>query len=179
MSWVHYGRRILFGLVKGPNARKRLAAYAASRFLFQSSNDRQLPASPTVAETSALMTASETVLRESTSEALAAKVFTTTASVQAIPAAVESGAVKTITAVSIVAMEPRARADENTAPKPIRAVVAIGRAGIGIVSIVTVGTYGSRADDVCRATNANADYNPLRVRIGRRKEENYGQSQES
>ena len=125
------------------------------------------------------MTSSETVLPKSTFEALATKVFTTTASIEAIPVAVISWAVKTITTVSVVAVEPRSSSDENAACEPLRAVVAVGRACIRVVSIVAVGTDGCRADDVCRAANAYADYNSLRVCIGREKEENSRQNYES
>jgi hypothetical protein len=122
--------------------------------------------SATPAEISALMTSSETVLPKSTFEALAAKVFTNTTTVEAIPAAIESGTIKAITAVSVVAVEPRTRADENSVDEPLRAVVAIWRTCVWIVSIVAVRAYRSWADDVCWAANTNADYNSLCVRVG-------------
>jgi hypothetical protein len=101
------------------------------------------------------------------------------APVESAAAAVKSWSVKTVTVVSIVAVEPRAGADENSANEPIWPIVAVGRACVGIVSIVAVGTYGSRAGNVCRAANANAHEYSLRVRIGCGKEENSRQSQES
>jgi hypothetical protein len=63
------------------------------------------------------------------------------------------------------AMKPRANADEPAAVKPLRAVVAIGRAAIGRGVIVTVGTSWFDSN-----SNAKADLS-LRLWCTRRDEE--------
>jgi hypothetical protein len=47
---------------------------------------------------------------------------------------------------SVKPMEPGARADEHAANEPIRSVIAIRRASVGVIIIVAVGTYGRWAN---------------------------------
>src|SRR3984885_6406736 len=46
-------------------------------------------------------------------------------------------------------MEPRARADEDAAGKPLRAVVAVGGALVGRCIIIAIGTYRRNSDIDC------------------------------
>jgi len=66
-------------------------------------------------------------------------------------------------AIAVAATGPGARSDEDASAEPGGTVVAVGRAGIRSVAIVSVGTDGSRIVD--RASNADADGN-LGVGIG-------------
>lgn len=71
----------------------------------------------------------------------------------------------TIVAVSIVAVSivaaviPRAGSNEHAAYKPVRAVVAIGRARVRIISVVAIRADGSRTDAGINRTNTNANGN--------------------
>ena len=56
----------------------------------------------------------------------------------------------------IIAVEPGTRSNENAADEVVRAVIAVGRAGIRIKAIVTVSTGRSRA-------HSNADHHSLCV----------------
>jgi hypothetical protein len=60
---------------------------------------------------------------------------------------------------------PRAGADENSARKPIRPVVAVRRAGVGRVIIVAVLAYRRGPNVAGTKTHAHAD---LRLRISQR-----------
>jgi hypothetical protein len=66
---------------------------------------------------------------------------------------------------SIKSMEPRAGANKNSAGEITRPVVAVRRAGVGIVSVVAVRAHWRRTN-VGRA-NANADHNSLCVCVRR------------
>ena len=70
-----------------------------------------------------------------------------------------------------VAVEPGAGTDENTADEPVRAIKAIGRAGIGRVVVVTVGADRGSAV-ICRCADANAEGHALGVRVGGGEETN-------
>src|SRR5207245_11561339 len=59
----------------------------------------------------------------------------------------------------IVAAEPRARSDENAADEVVRAVIAVGRTGVRVVAIITIGTDRGRAY-VSRA-HSNTDNDSL------------------
>src|SRR5262249_43956731 len=63
---------------------------------------------------------------------------------------------------AIVSVIPRASPDEDAIRKPLRTIVAIGRASVRIISIISVCAY--RRTHVRRA-DANAYYNPLRVSV--------------
>jgi len=86
------------------------------------------------------------------------------ATIKSWPAAIES-------ATAIEAMEPRPRTNKHAAGKIIRPVVAVGRAGIRGIPVVTVGTDRSRPNvawcNVARPAS-KSDSNPdLRVRGAR------------
>jgi hypothetical protein len=74
--------------------------------------------------------------------------------------------------------EPRTRADEQTAGEPIRAVVAVWRACIRVISVVTVRANWSPVSvvvsvvvsAVSRSAITNANRHSLRVRISRAKQ---------
>jgi hypothetical protein len=53
----------------------------------------------------------------------------------------------TVEAAAIVAVEPGAGADENAADEVVRSVVAVWRAGVRIVTVVTIGADRRWADD--------------------------------
>jgi len=78
------------------------------------------------------------------------------------PASVVSPAIETRPAViprPVVAMKPGARADEYSADEPVWAVVAVGRAGVGVIVIVTVRADRSRT--IVGRANSHADNHSL------------------
>jgi hypothetical protein len=70
--------------------------------------------------------------------------------------AVAIAATKAIAASVVAATEPGAGTDEDAAREPVRAVVSVGRAGVGRVVVVTVGA-GRRAIPVPVGGYADAD----------------------
>lgn len=66
-----------------------------------------------------------------------------------------------------VAVEPRARADEDSTGEPLRAVVAVRRARIRVIRVVTVGARRSwavsRTDSHCDRANSDAYCDSLRI----------------
>ncbi|OLB20643.1 MAG: hypothetical protein AUH16_04520 [Acidobacteria bacterium 13_2_20CM_57_7] len=64
-----------------------------------------------------------------------------------------------VTAMSVVAVEPRARPDENAADEIVRAVIAIRRAGIRVITIVAISA--DRGRPYIRRANSNADDHSL------------------
>jgi len=123
------------------------------------------PTAATVEPTAATMkpaadrTASEPALGPA-SEAAAIKAASSAKTVSAAYKAtsVEAGA-SIETAMSIESVKPWARPDENAADKIIRAVIAVGSAGVRVIAVVTVGTGRSRPY-VSRA-HSNADKDSL------------------
>src|SRR6266851_10330128 len=102
---------------------------------------------------------------ESTSISAAAVVAISTtvitATIEAAPVAVPM--------IAVVAVIPGTGADEDAAYKPVRAVVAVGGAGVWVVVVVAVGADGSRP--VIHGTSyTDAKGDALGVR-GRRREE--------
>jgi len=84
-----------------------------------------------------------------------------TATIEAAPVAVPM--------IAVVAVIPGTGADEDAAYKPVRAVVAVGGAGVWVVVVVAVGADGSRP--VIHGTSyTDAKGDALGVR-GRRREE--------
>jgi len=73
-----------------------------------------------------------------------------------------------IVAAAIVAVEPGTCANENAVHKPVRAVVAVGGAVVGIVIVVAITANGSRAV-IDRAADADGDAH-LRLRAAGRNE---------
>ena len=126
----------------------------------------------TVRATAAMETAS-TMETIATAEAVA-----TAKAVAAAEAVATAEAVAAAEAVAVVearasiktgasnkAMEPRTGADENAAGEPARTVVAIRRAIVRVIAIVSVLAHGSRAD--VAGTDSNAYHDSLRVRVRR------------
>jgi len=88
-------------------------------------------------------------------------------------AAVVSTATVAISAAIVamsVAVKPGSGADEDAACEPVRAVVAVGSAGIRIVIVVAIGTDGRGA--VIGGADAHADRPSLRVRVRSREQKN-------
>jgi hypothetical protein len=79
----------------------------------------------------------------------------------------------------VEAMEPGASADENAANKPIRPIVAVGRARIGVISIVAISAYGRRADVAVTRADSDADDYSLCMRERRAKQVNSEQAESS
>jgi hypothetical protein len=67
--------------------------------------------------------------------------------------------------------EPRACADENAALKPVRAVIAVGRAGVWVIVVIAIGA-DRRCAVIDRASKSNAEADALGVRIRSREETN-------
>ena len=81
-----------------------------------------------------------------------------------------------ITAPTIVAaVEPRAGTDEDAAGEVVRAVVAVRRASVRIVAVVTVGAGGRWPDRAVHRTYSNA-HGKLRVGACRCNKQNSQQS---
>ena len=65
---------------------------------------------------------------------------------------------------SVPAVEPRAGADEDAVHEVVRAVEAVGGAGVRIITVVAIGADRGGTDRDSHGTNANADTNAdLRV----------------
>jgi hypothetical protein len=79
-------------------------------------------------------------------------------------------AINPAVAVSITAAEPGTGTDKEAAVEPRGAIVSVGRAGVGIIAIVAIGTDGSitvaSVAPVDRPANSNSNRN-LRVGISR------------
>ena len=74
-----------------------------------------------------------------------------------------------VVASAIVTVEPRTRANEDAVHKPVRAVIAVGRATIRVVVVITVTANGSRAViDGAADSDGDAD---LRLRAAAESEE--------
>src|SRR5712692_7905019 len=98
--------------------------------------------------------------------AIKATVSEATASAEAGSAAIEAASSKEAAlteAATTEAMEPRASPDEESVKKPIRAVVAVRRAIVWVITVIAVGAQRSGAP-VARA-NSNANRN---LRMGRK-----------
>ena len=85
-----------------------------------------------------------------------------------VTASVESAAtVKPATVISVI---PGTGADEDAVREPVRAIVAVRRACVGIVIIVSIGACGRSADVSWAKSDANAD---LRLGLDQRKRHQY------
>src|SRR6266481_7277027 len=118
---------------------------------------------------------SEAAVLESLAPFKAASVVSTSV----VTPAVESTAIEARPAViprPVVAMEPGARADKDAAYKVVWAVVAVGRTGIGVIVIVTVGADRSRT--IVGRANSHADNHSLCLRRSRGCEHANGQQSE-
>ena len=119
----------------------------------------------TAASVSAVIAADEAV-RVAASVAAAAIIATTSVVTVAIVTA------PTVEAAAIVAaVEPGAGADEDAADEVIRAVEAVGCAGVRIVAVVTISAGGRWADGAIYGTYSNAHPN-LCVGAARSKKQN-------
>jgi hypothetical protein len=68
---------------------------------------------------------------------------------------------------AVKAMEPRPRADEHAANKPLRPVVAVRRTRVRVITIVAVGTYRRRSivsRPIVSRANSYAHEHSLRTR---------------
>ncbi len=123
------------------------------------------PAVAPMKSTSTVMEAATTVEATVTAEAFVLKPATAAkAPVYEDPFVKAWAAIKTTTVVtvtSVIAMKPRPRANENTADEVIRAVIAIGCAGVGVITIVAISTDRSRP--YIRRANSNTDNHSLCV----------------
>jgi hypothetical protein len=85
------------------------------------------------------------------------------ASIESWPATIKTGATPVESAATIVAMEPRPRADKRAPDEIVRTVVAIRRACIWRRVIVAIGAYRSRPDISWPTVNwpdSNSDSKP-------------------
>ena len=115
-----------------------------------------------------------TVTSESFVVKSAAAKAITTATVEA--PAIETTAVET---AAVESMEPRASPDEDSVEEPIRAVVAVRRASVWVIIIVSIRANRGRANISVPWANSNADKNSLCVRERRRTQSNAKQSKNS
>jgi hypothetical protein len=81
-------------------------------------------------------------------------------------------AIVTVAPAPTPAVEPRTGADEYAIHEVVRTVVPVGRAGVRIVSVVSISAEWSCSDPYADWTNADAHRN-LRVRLARRKKYNH------
>jgi len=123
------------------------------------------PAIAPTKSTSTVMEAATAVEATVTAEAFVLKPATAAkAPVYEDPFVKAWAAIKTTTVVavtSIIAMKPRPRADENTADEVVGAVIAIGSAGIRVITIVAISADRSRP--YIRRANSNTDNHSLCV----------------
>ena len=121
----------------------------------------------TAASVSAVIAADEAV-RVAASVAVAAAAIIATTSVVTVAIVTAP----TVEAAAIVAaVEPGAGADEDAADEVIRAVEAVGCAGVRIVAVVTISAGGRWADGAIYGTYSNAHPN-LCLGAARSKEQN-------
>jgi hypothetical protein len=72
-------------------------------------------------------------------------------------------------AIAIVASaEPGARADKEATAKPGRAIVPIGRAGVGIVAVIPIGADGGRITVISPVHRATNPYSHGNLSMGNR-----------
>ena len=121
----------------------------------------------TTAAVEAAVAAAETFMTvESTAPVVAATSVETTAVITA--ASVEGATI-------VATVEPRAGADEDAADEVVRTVVAVGRACVRIVAVVTVSAGGRWPDRAVHRTYSDA-HGKLRVSACRCKKQNCQQS---
>jgi hypothetical protein len=77
----------------------------------------------------------------------------------------------TVVATTVIAVIPGAGADEDAAGEPVRAVVTIGRTGVGIVVVVAVGADW-RGTVIGRRSESHTEGDALSVRVRSREERN-------
>ena len=82
-----------------------------------------------------------------------------------------------VAARSVVAVIPRASADEHAVHKIIRSVIAIGGAGIRRISVITVSADGRWSRVTIRWANPNVDDNSLCMSIRSEKQANAQETQ--
>ncbi len=100
----------------------------------------------------------------------------TTSDRAAMPAITAVPAITTVPAVAaavtwasvVTAMEPRARADEDATGEVARAVVAVRRTGVWVVSIVAIAAYWSRPN--IPRSDSHAHYNALGASVRRERQ---------
>ena len=103
------------------------------------------------------------------------------AAVVAASAVVPSAAIEATATVesATIATEPWAGANEDAANEPIRSVVAVWRAGVWGIAVVTIGASRSPVSvavtGVSRSAKTNANRHSLGVRISRAKQANRNQ----
>lgn len=106
--------------------------------------------------------------RVSTAEAAMKAAIKTTATV-------EAATKETISVPKAKARAPETKpgtcADENAAREPVRAVIAVGCASVGIIAVIAIGTDGSWAV-INRASKSNAEGDALGMRVRSREETN-------
>jgi hypothetical protein len=135
-------------------------------------------------ETAAAMESATTAMESATMEATAMEAFTaesttveTLATEAATKAAIEAtatveaamkAAIKEPISVPEAKAPPGSGADEDAALKPVRAVIAVGGAGVRIIIVVTISAGGWAVID--RPSKPNAEGDALGVRVRSREE---------
>src|SRR5260370_13332614 len=104
----------------------------------------------------------------------ASTVIEATSPVEAAPVVAAAIEPTTVETAPVIAVIPRARADKDSTHKIVWPVVAVMRASIGIIPVVTLGANRSRAH-IGRA-NCHADNHSLCVRRNRHRHANGQQS---
>jgi hypothetical protein len=138
----------------------------------------------TTVETAATMESATTATESATMESTAMEAFTAeSAAVEALAAeAATKAAIETTTtieaamkaaikeAISVPEAKapPGSGADEDAALKPVRAVIAVGGAGVRIIIVVAISAGGWAVID--RPSKSNAEGNALGVRVRSREE---------
>jgi len=127
------------------------------------------------ARVAAVVSATDKAVGFATPVAVASVSIATAASVVSTVAIISAVAVVTAATVEsaaiVAAVEPRAGADEDAADEVIRAVEAVGCAGVRIVAVVTISAGGSWPDRAVHGTYSNA-HGKLCVSASRGKKEN-------
>ena len=81
------------------------------------------------------------------------------ATIVAMPVVAASIIAATVETAAVVAVIPRTSADEDSAGEVVRSVVAVGRAGVRIVAVVTVGADRRWANGAVNGAYADANAN--------------------
>jgi len=127
------------------------------------------------ARVAAVVSATDKAVGFATPVAVASVSIATAASVVSTVAIISAVAVVTAATVEsaaiVAAVEPRAGADEDAADEVIRAVEAVGCAGVRIVAVVTISAGGCWPDRAVHGTYSNA-HGKLCLSVSRSKKQN-------
>ena len=115
--------------------------------------------STSAAVESAAVTAADEPVGFAAAIAVTTVAIVATASIVAVPVVTVAIIPATVETAAIVAVEPGAGSDEDSSDEVVRPVVAVRSAGVRIVTVVTVGAGGCRANGAVDGAYSNGHAN--------------------